>query len=151
MAGFIERVTSYRRIGLDTAIFVYQFEHHPRYSPLTNLLFRAVKSGQISAVTSVITLMEVTVLPFQQQRPGVAHNYELLLVNYPHLQLATITRAIARSAGQLRAEFRLSGPDALQAATVIQHGATALVTNDLQLRRLAPLLDVLILDDYTDL
>ena len=151
MAGFIERVTSYNRIGLDTAIFIYQFEQHPRYSPLTNLLFRAVKSGQVSAVTSVITLMEVTVLPFQQQKPGVAHDYELLLVNYPHLQLATITRAIARSAGQLRAEFRLSGPDALQAATVIQHGATALITNDLQLRRLSPLLDVLILDDFVAL
>jgi hypothetical protein len=31
----------------------------------------------------------------------------------------------------------------------LQHGATALVTNDLQLRRLSPLLDVFLLDDFT--
>ena len=95
--------------------------------------------------------MEVTVLPFRQNKPAIAHDYELILVNYPHLQIATISREIARYAGQLRAEFRLSVPDALQAATVLQHHATALVTNDLQLRRLSPLLDVFILDDFTTL
>jgi predicted nucleic acid-binding protein len=149
VAGFIERITSYRRIGIDTAAFIYQFEHHPVYSPLTSPLFQAVKSGQISAVTSVITVMEVSVLPFRQNKPAIARDYELTLVNYPHLQIATINREIARYAGQLRAEFRLSVPDALQAATVLRYHATALVTNDLQLRRLSPLLDVFILDDFT--
>lgn len=148
MAGFRERIAEHRRLGLDTSVFIYEFEQHPRYFDLTNPLFSEIMAGRAVAVTSVVTLMEITVLPLRQRRPAVARTYEVALSGFPNLRVAPITRIVARTAGELRADYRLSGPDALQVATILQHGATAIVTNDLQLRRLSPLLDVFILDDF---
>lgn len=149
MAGFRERIAEHRHFGLDTPVFIYEFEQHPRYFSLTGFLLGEVMLGRASAVTSVVTLMELAVLPLRQHKPAVARAYEVALNGFPNLRVAPITRVIARTAGELRADYRLSGPDALQVATILQHGATAFVTNDLQLRRLSPLLDVFILDDFT--
>ena len=91
--------------------------------------------------------MELTVRPWQLERPSVAHEYEALLVHFPHLSLADVTRDVARRAAQLRARYRLRPADALQVATALIHGATAWVTNDRGLVRLASSLDVVILDD----
>jgi hypothetical protein len=32
-------------IGLDTSIFIYHLEDHPRYSPLTEIIFSALEKG----------------------------------------------------------------------------------------------------------
>lgn len=150
-AGFRQRIAEHRRLGLDTSVFIYEFEQYPRYFALTDYLLHELLDGRTFAVTSIITLMEVAVLPLRQHRPALARAYEIALTNFPNLSVAPVTRAVARIAAELRADYRLSGPDALQAAAAIQHGATAIVTNDLKLRRLAPLLDVLILDDFAAL
>jgi len=139
------RLVRHTVIGLDTAVFIYHLEAHPRYLPLTQELLTGVQTGRWSAVT--ITLMELTVRPWQLDRPAAAREYEVLLAHFPHLTLADVTRDVARRAAQLRARYRLRPADALQAATALVHGATAFVTNDRQLMRLASLLDVVILDD----
>ena len=78
----------------------------------------------------------------------MAREYEVLLVHFPHLTLADVTRDVARRAAQLRAHYRLRPADALQVATALVHGATAFVTNNRRLRRLTPVLDIIILDDF---
>jgi predicted nucleic acid-binding protein len=143
-----ERLADHAVIGLDTAIFIYQLENHPRYRPLTQELLGGIQAGRQTAVTSTVTVMELTVRPWQIGRPAVAREYEALLVHFPHLTLADVTRDVARRAAQLRARYRLRPADALQVATALVHGATAFVTNDRQLTRLAPVLDIIILDDF---
>jgi hypothetical protein len=32
-------------IGLDTSIFIYHLEDHPRYSPITESIFNALEKG----------------------------------------------------------------------------------------------------------
>jgi predicted nucleic acid-binding protein len=142
-----ERLASHAVIGLDTAIFIYHLEAHPRYLPLTQELLAGVQAGQWTAITSTVTVMELTVRPWQVDRPAVAREYEALLAHFPHLTLADVTRDVARRAAQLRAHYRLRPADALQVATALVHGATAFVTNDRLLKRLAPALDVVVLDD----
>jgi predicted nucleic acid-binding protein len=78
----------------------------------------------------------------------VRRDYEVLLVHFPHLTLADVTRDVVRRAAQLRARYRLRLADALQVAMALVHGATAFVTNDRQLRPLVPLLEIFILDDF---
>jgi predicted nucleic acid-binding protein len=92
--------------------------------------------------------MELTVRPWQVQQAEAARRYEALLVHFPHLALVDVTRDIARRAAQLRARFRLRPADALQVATALISDATAFVTNDQDLDRLSPLLDVILLEDY---
>jgi len=143
-----EQLADHAVIGLDTAIFIYHLENHPRYQPLTQELLAGIQAGRQTAVTSTVTVMELTVRPWQVGRPAVAREYEALLVHFPHLTLADVTRDVARRAAQLRARYRLRPADALQVATALVHGATAFVTNDRQLMRLTPVLDIIILDDF---
>jgi len=148
IAGLVEeRLARHTVVGLDTSIFIYHLEAHPRYLRLTQALLAGIQAGRQRAVTSTVTIMELTVRPWQVDRPAVAREYEALLVHFPNLTLADVTRDVARQAAQLRARFRLRPADALQVATALVQGATAFVTNDRRLARLAPELDIIILDD----
>ena len=148
MGQFSERVGTHSVIGLDTSVFIYHLEAHPDYQPLTRELLAGVENGQWKAVTSTVTVMELTVRPWQLDRPAVAREYEALLAHFPNLVLADVTRDVARQAAQLRASYRVRPADALQVATALIHSATAFVTNDRSLTRLAPMLDIVMLDDF---
>ncbi len=92
--------------------------------------------------------MELTVHPWRANLEMVAREYETLLVHFPNLHLAEINRNVARRAARLRARFGLRTPDALQVSAALDRGATAFVTNDLALHRLAEVIDVIMLRDY---
>ena len=148
MERFRGRLGRHSIVGLDTSIFIYHLEAHPHYQPLTQALLVGVQAGRQQAITSVVTVMELTVQPWRVGRPAVAREYEVLLVQFPNLTLADVTRGIARRAAQLRARYHVRLADALQVATALVHGATAFVTNDRRLARLSPELDVIALDDF---
>jgi predicted nucleic acid-binding protein len=150
MATLEQRLKAHTLIGLDTAIFIYHFEANVRYLALTSLILSGVHAGVQNAITSVITLMEITVHPWRLQSANIAREYEVLLANFPNLMLVDITRDIARRAAQLRADFNLRPADALQVATAVNLGATLFITNDRQHRRLMPLVEVAILEDHLD-
>ena len=143
-----ERLAEHSLICLDTSIFIYHLEAHPAYLALTQELLAGVETGRWRAVTSTITIMELTVPAWQQGREAVARQYETLLVNFPNLDVVDVTRAVARRAARLRARFRLRPADALQVVAGLVSGATAIVTNDHSLRLLQEIIDVVILDDY---
>ncbi|MCC7353311.1 MAG: PIN domain-containing protein [Anaerolineae bacterium] len=149
MGRLSERLTGHAFLGLDTSVFIYHLEAHPRYLPLTQELLTGIQSGQWAAVTSTVTIMELTVQPWQIGRPAVAREYEALLVHFPNLTLADVTRDIARKAAQLRAQYRLRPADALQVATALVHGATAFVTNDRPSAHVTSLPDVIVLDYFS--
>ena len=143
-----ERLGRHSIVGLDTSIFIYHLEAHPRYQPLTQAVLVGVQAGQQQAITSVVTVMELTVQPWRVGRAAVAREYEALLVHFPNLTLADVTRDVARRAAQLRARYNVRPADALQVATTLVHRATVFVTNDQRLARLSPEVDVIALDDF---
>jgi predicted nucleic acid-binding protein len=146
--GLTARLRAHDVIGLDTAIFIYHFEAHPRYLSLTTAALSGVAQRERQGVTSVITLMELTVRPHQLERPAVAQHYEALLSHFPHLTMVDVDRAVARRAAELRARYRVRPADALQVAASLVHEATAFLTNDRRLARLQSLIDVILLDDF---
>jgi predicted nucleic acid-binding protein len=148
MEKLIQKLAAYPAIGLDTAVFIYHLEAHPAFLPLTQPILSGVEQGKWAAVTSIITLMELNVRPFQMGRADIARKYEALLVNFPNLEIVEIGREVARRAAQLRAEFRLLPADALQVATSLCCQIGVFVTNDRRLIRLQPVIDVVILEDY---
>lgn len=142
-----DALTGHTRLGLDTAVFIYHLERHPRYFALTHPLLAGVEAGHWSACTSVVTLMELTVRPWQLGQPEIAQRYEAALAQFPNLMLLDVTPGIARQAAQLRAHYRLRPADALQLATALVGGATLFVTNDRDLARVTPVLPVLVLEE----
>lgn len=142
------RIAPHAKIGLDTSIFIYQIEAHSRYRPLTQQVLTRMELGLCQGITSVMSLLELTVHPWRIERQDIARQYELILVNFPNLTLAPVTRDIARQATRIRAKYNTKPPDSVQIATSIVYEATAFVTNDKQLQRLAPELEVIVLDHY---
>ena len=148
MGQLSEKLKPYPVIGLDTAIFIYHFEENPAYLPLTRELLSSIEAGERKGVTSTITLMEIIVKPLALGQIDVARKYEALLANFPNLEIIDLDRDVIRLAAQLRAEYRIRPPDALQAAACLQHGAQAFITNDDLLKRLQDKIAVLVLEDY---
>jgi predicted nucleic acid-binding protein len=150
MGRFSERLGSISVVGLDTAIFIYHFERHPKYFPLTQELFSGIEAGLRKGVTSTITLMEIIVMPLALGRQDVARKYEALLVNFPNLEIVDLDRNVIRQAARLRAEYRIRPPDALQASASLLNRVDVFITNDELLKRLRDEFEVIVLDDFID-
>jgi predicted nucleic acid-binding protein len=141
-------LADHRILGLDTPVFIYHLEANQTYLRLTKEIFSSMQEGRWQAVTSTITLLEVTVPAWRQSQESIARQYETLLINFPNLMVLDINREVARLAAQLRAVYHLRTPDALQVAASQIGGATVLITNDRNLKRLEKAIDVVILSDY---
>ncbi|HOC22268.1 MAG TPA: PIN domain-containing protein [Anaerolineae bacterium] len=147
MGTLADALIGHTRLGLDTSVFIYHLERHPRYFSLTYPLLAGVEASRWSACTSVVTLMELTARPWQLGQPEIAQRYETALTQFPNLMVLGVTPGIAHQAAQLRAQYRLRPADALQFATALLGGATLFVTNDRDLTRVTPVLPVLVLED----
>lgn len=84
-------------------------------------------------------MTELLVHPYRQAEERRVNQYFGLLSVFPNLEWVPPDLAIADAAARLRALHRLRTPDALQVATAIRSGATALLTTDAQLTRVADL------------
>jgi predicted nucleic acid-binding protein len=117
-------------VGLDTSIFIYHLEDHPRYAAMTEIIFHSLEEGRNRGITSFLTLMEILVKPKVDGLLEVARDYEYYLSTFPNLALFPFELEIARKASDLRALSRIKTPDAIQLATALHHGATGFLTND---------------------
>lgn len=135
----------HRKIGLDTNVFIFQIEEHPKYLELVTPIFVWLEGPGAWAVTSTITMLELLVQPYRLSDIDRVNKFYALLSTYPHLEWIAPTLEIADRAARLRADHRLRTPDALQAATALACHASGFVSNDPVFRRIAGL-EVLILD-----
>jgi predicted nucleic acid-binding protein len=126
-------------VGIDTAIFIYFIEEHPRYLPLVEPLFSAIDGGSLEGVTSTLTLLETLVVPVRAGDHQLAERYEAILTRSRGIRLVELDRAVIRGAAQIRTATRARTPDALQLSAALAAGCTSFLTNDRELPRLARL------------
>jgi predicted nucleic acid-binding protein len=112
---------------VDTAPWIYLLEDHPQFAPLFLGLFEAAERGQVQLALTTITLAEVLTGPLKHKQMALAKRYENALNKY---QVLPLTATIASLAAQLRIQYRLKLPDAVQLASALDLGAAALVTHD---------------------
>ena len=136
------------RIGLDTNLFIYFLEAHPRYGAWCASLFDRIERGHNPAVTSTVTLLELLVQPYRDQKEELAQKIFALTSTYPKIEWVPVSMSLADRAAELRARYRLSTPDAIQLATAIGHKATRFYGNDRSLRRVKEI-ECLLVDDLT--
>jgi len=131
---------------IDTNCFIYliEGERYPHFLPLVEDLFNSVKDGKSQGLTSPITLTEIMTLPRKLGLEDLAYMYKALIINFPNLEIKPIDALIADRAAALRGAYNLRTPDALQVATGLVHGASMFVTFDKDLKRLAPMINVVI-------
>lgn len=140
-------LTSYKKIALDTSIFIYHFENNPVYVGLTNEILEAIVSRKINAICSELIFLELMVLPYKNEREDLIDNYEILLTNFPHLSICPVIRPILRGAAKLRAKYQVKTPDAIHLATAIYHGSQVFIGNDKDLSKIKEI-KILNLDQF---
>lgn len=142
-------LTKHRKVGIDTAVFIYQVEENPQYVGLTERIFAWLEGPNAHGVTSTITMLELLVHPYRDSDSEQADNFYALLSTYPHLEWLPLTLTLADRAAHLRADHNLRTPDAIQAATALVEKATGFISNDYAFRKIEEL-DVLILDELLE-
>ena len=112
---------------VDTAPWIYVLEDHPVFAPRFTGLFEAAERGRLQLALTTVTLAEVLTGPFNAKQTALAKRYEKALGRY---HLVSMSAQVAATAAQLRVQYRLKLPDAVQLASALDIGATALVTHD---------------------
>jgi predicted nucleic acid-binding protein len=123
-------------LAIDSAIFIYVIEQHPRYLPLLKPIFLAIDRGLLSAVTSVVTLLETLIVPYRNGDRQLAGQYEAILTNARGVTLVPIDPPVVRLAAEIRATTSVKTVDALQLATALLSDCSAFLTNDHRLPQL---------------
>ena len=134
-------------VALDTAIFIYFIEARTPFLEIIRPLFEEADSGRRELVTSVLTLLEVLVVPYRAGDIRLAERYEALLTKSRGVRLIDLGRDQLRSAAQLRAVTGVRTPDAIQLTSALRADCRVFLTNDRRLPAI-PGLRVLQLSSY---
>lgn len=137
----------HRKIYLDTGVFIYFVERHPRYYDLCDTIFKDIEEGRFEAATSTLTLIEILVQPYRLKKEELVLKFYSLFTTYPHLKWIPLTLGISDLAAQLRAEHNLKTPDAIQIASALSSGSTGFVCNDKAFQKIKDI-ECLILSDW---
>lgn len=119
-------------IALDTNIFVYYFNLHPKFGQPSKIIFDKLGSSKIKAVTSITTLIELLsskMLSVQDAKEMTTDFY-----NIPNLTICDVNNLIAQRAASIRRQYGFRTPDAIQLATALKVGVKAFITNDHRLK-----------------
>ncbi|MCX8069423.1 MAG: PIN domain-containing protein, partial [Thermodesulfovibrionales bacterium] len=77
--GLVEEVKG-KTICIDTSVLIYFIERHLKYYDLLKSLFTEISVGNVTAITSTITLLEVLVFPLRNQNTSLANKYRDILL-----------------------------------------------------------------------
>ena len=146
---FLQEARRHSRISLDTVVLIYHVEDVRPYSSLTTALLDWIGEAEISLVLSTLIWTEMLVKPFQMRDEARAEQIEDFLRSIPKAVWIPPDEEIAREAARLRGTYGLKTPDAIIVATSLKGGASLLVTNDEDLKKVErERLRVVILDEW---
>lgn len=133
-------IANIKLAGLDSNIFIYQFEDHPEFSQNTNIIFEKLAKNKLKAVTSIISLIEALSYPSPPEvRTKIKEGFSV-----PNLIIFDINQSIGLEVARLRREYGLRLADAAQLATTQHAKAKAFITNDERLKKFKELKVILL-------
>jgi predicted nucleic acid-binding protein len=121
--------------GVDSMVFVYHFEANEEFGPAAGRLLQAAEAGRCRLVCSILTLLEILVVPKRTGQEELCRRYREVFQSFPNLTVLALETHIAEIASDLRARHSVRTPDAIHIATAIRAGAAAFVTGDGRLSR----------------
>ena len=133
-------------VGLDTAPLIHYTEKSKLYFDVVKPFFRRIGHNDFTVVTSIVSLLEVLVIPKRRSDIKLAQTYRDILLDTEGLETVYLKQEIAEEAARLRAFHKIRTPDSIQMATAIKMNATYFLTNDLRLPSL-PELKIITLDE----
>jgi len=132
------------RIFLDSAPVIYLVERNPARLILMMEIFRRIAAGTPEAYTSPVTLAECLIAPLRLGQVQLQQDFTDLILEGENTTFVEISAVLGRRAAEVRAQYNLTLPDAIQVAVALQSGCEAILTNDVHLQRVAELGVVLV-------
>jgi len=152
---FIEALSGFRRVNLDTNPIVYYFGGGEPYGTLMRALFRLVDKGPLEVVMSRIVQMELLVKPIREGNLDAVGEVIHFTERTPNVRVVDLSSPVVFQAASVRAysldirdegrnreaaddreeERGLVVPDCLVVATGVVTQCDATITNDRRWRR----------------
>jgi len=119
------------RIYLDSNVFIGAFESVGAHSDHAWWILKAMEDGEITGITSEITLAEILVKPLEKGATDLAAGYEQMIISSDALEVFPVSRQVLVSAAGVRARrSSVKLPDAIHIATARAASCTFFVTDD---------------------
>ena len=123
-----------KSIYLDANIIIYLLEGFEPHKHALSRLLKTIEDGQVSCVTSELSMAEVLVRPFKEGKSNEIKTY-IDALNDPRLvALTPVTLKTFVDAAFTRAETGLKLPDAIHVASALQTKCDAFLTNDKKIK-----------------
>jgi predicted nucleic acid-binding protein len=142
-----DELKQYKRVLIDTNLFIYLMEKHPKYFQVAKEIFQQIEKGQIYGITSILVITEVLTKPLKDNNENLARTYKAAIGTFPNLTVKVIDSSICLTAAELRAKYSFKTPDAIFIATAIEEGAEVFITNDIRLKNMSEI-NCIIISDY---
>ena len=145
-------------VYVDSNIFIYDTTTHPKYANSCSLFLDRVESGEITGVTSVLSINEtvhklsiielssklkkkpVLIIHLIKKNPSLLDDLETPFVAVEsimnmNLEIVNLFVTIFIEALEFMKRYRLMSNDAIHVATMKRHGITNIATNDPDFKR----------------
>jgi len=119
-------------VYVDSRVLIYALEEDPQFGEAARQGLAAVVAREQHLAISPLVQLECLVRPLAQQQNELLLRYQNW---WRHFHWLGINDATFARATELRALHGLKTPDALHLATALQHGCTALISNDRRFER----------------
>ena len=123
------------RIYFDANIFIYALEGISPFAEALLDVFESVDKGEMTAVTSELSLAECLVKPLTEKNATQRTIFEQSLTTSDTFKVVPVHREILKMAASLRATHTtIRLPDAIHVATALSERCTAFLTNDSRIK-----------------
>lgn len=119
-----------KRAYLDTNIFIYLFEDHPKHQTKISELIRHLDEIDCELVTSEFTLAECLVKPFADDDKNSISVYQENLQSSDFLHVEPVSRDVLVNAALLRGKVGNKMPDSIHLATALLGDCDVFIGND---------------------
>lgn len=129
--GVIDTIRASQTIAFDTNILIYAFNQSGRLGSEANELLEKIKIVKPKVYISVIVFEEFLVQIYKKKLEKDIAYYEDFLTGGGLFSVVDMTKAVARLAAKIRAEYSsLRAPDAIHLASALEIGAKVFITTD---------------------
>jgi predicted nucleic acid-binding protein len=121
-----------KKVFWDTNLFIYLIEENKLHLNKVHNLLQFLEENEYEIITSTLTLGEILTKPYKDDRLDLVETYKDFFSN---MELVELNSEIASLFTQIRADYSIKTPDAVQLASAVYAKADLFVTNDDRLSR----------------
>jgi len=116
-----------KKVFWDTNLFIYLIEENKLHLNKVHNLLQFLEENEYEIITSTLTLGEILTKPYKDNRLDLVETYKDF---FSDMELVELNSEIASLFAQIRADYGIKTPDAVQLASAIYAKADLFVTND---------------------